>query len=209
MRNTSPIEIKSISSTGEIEGVAASYNLDLGGDKIEPGAFERSLSVKPEVPMYADHVPSMATTLGRWTDLKETADGLLAKGRIVLGTESGRHAFELIKDGAVSGLSIGYVAKKSYKSANIRHLTEIDLHEISIVSSPMNPMAQISNVKSAIQDGELPSLKDFEKFLREEGFSRTQAIAIANKGLAALHRSEFDQCSEADFYSALTANFSK
>ena len=44
-------------------------------------------------------------------------------------------------------------------------------------------------VKNALEHGKLPTLKDFEAFLRDEaGFSKTQAAAIAGKGLSHLLR---------------------
>ncbi|MDT1904206.1 HK97 family phage prohead protease, partial [Acinetobacter baumannii] len=65
----------------------------------------------------------------------------------------------------------------------IRELLELELVEGSIVAFPSNPETLISSVKSKLQDGELPSLPEFEKFLRESGFSKTQATVIASKGL--------------------------
>jgi hypothetical protein len=51
----------------------------------------------------------------------------------------------------------------------------------------------------------LPSLPEFESFLREAGFSKSQAAAIAGKGLKSLHRSESGSESPTDFLSALAA----
>ncbi len=41
-------------------------------------------------------------------------------------------------------------------------------------------------IARAIKAGSMPSLSDFEGFLRESGFSRTQATVIANRGLSHL-----------------------
>jgi hypothetical protein len=47
----------------------------------------------------------------------------------------------------------------------------------------------VDGVKNALERGKLPTLKDFEAFLRDEaGFSKTQAAAIAGKGLSHLLR---------------------
>ena len=54
-------------------------------------------------------------------------------------------------------------------------------------------------------DQTMPSLSDFENFLREAGFSKSQATAIAGKGLKSLLRSESGSESNTDFLSALAA----
>ena len=57
-----------------------------------------------------------------------------------------------------------------------------------------------------VTDGQiLPSLPDFENFLREAGFSKSQATAIAGKGLKSLLRSESGSETSTDFLSALAA----
>ena len=48
---------------------------------------------------------------------------------------------------------------------------------------PANEESLITSVKSKLEEGELPTLPEFEKFLRESGFSKSQATAIAGKGL--------------------------
>ena len=83
-----------------------------------------------------------------------------------------------------------------------RHLIEVALHEVSLVTIPMNEKALITSVKSIIQAGQLPSLSQFEDFLREAGFSKSQAAAIAGKGLSSLLRGEPGSPSN-DFLSAL------
>ena len=91
----------------------------------------------------------------------------------------------LLKAGAIDGLSIGYRTVKSAYNENtdIRELIELDLSEISIVTTPANKHSLVTSVKSKLEDGELPSLPEFEKFLRESGFSKSQSVAIAGKGL--------------------------
>jgi hypothetical protein len=97
----------------------------------------------------------------------------------------------------MKGLSIGYRTKQADmdpKNPGIRTLKAVDLFEVSFVNFPMQPRAGVDSVKSAVQDilgvGQLPSLPQFEDLLREAGFSKSQATAIAGKGLAPLLRSE-------------------
>ena len=108
----------------------------------------------------------------------------------------------LVKDGAIGGLSIGYRAIRERLVGKARHLIEVALHEVSLVTIPMNEKALITSVKSIIEAGQLPSLSQFEDFLREAGFSKSQAAAIAGKGLSSLLRGEPGSPSN-DFLSAL------
>ncbi len=63
--------------------------------------------------------------------------------------------------------------------------------EISIVTVPANDDARIDVIKSKLSHGDLPSLPEFEKFLREAGFSKSQSAAVASRGLSyLLDRSE-------------------
>ena len=98
-----------------------------------------------------------------------------------------------MKRRVVMGLSIGYyVLDDSWdEKERIRTLKKLELVEISIVTFPANPEAQVDAIKSQIAHGHLPSMPDFEKFLREAGFAKSQAAVIANRGLKhLLHQSE-------------------
>lgn len=58
--------------------------------------------------------------------------------------KDGREAIELIKQGAIDGLSIGFYIKNSvFNDAKQRVITEADLLEISIVTFPANQSAKI------------------------------------------------------------------
>ena len=70
---------------------------------------------------------------------------------------------------------------------------------------PMNTEAKVTAVKTVTDGQILPSLPDFENFLREAGFSKSQATAIAGKGLKSLLRRESGSETSTDFLSALAA----
>jgi HK97 family phage prohead protease len=125
--------------------------------------------------------------IGKWTDIAEDAKGLFVKGALTLDVQLARETRSLIKDGAMGGLSIGYGFEpggfeRDDKRPGVTRLTKIDLREISIVSMPMNLQARVTNIKSIIAAGELPTVREFENFLRESGgFSKALAAAIAGK----------------------------
>ena len=65
------LAFKSVAEDGSIEGIAAGYgNVDLGGDRIMPGAATKALQVRQTLPMLFAH--DLAKPIGVWSDLKET-----------------------------------------------------------------------------------------------------------------------------------------
>ena len=165
---------------GEFEGYGSIFgNKDLGNDVVEPGAFAKSLRRrKPKsVKMLWQH--KQDEPIGVFDMITEDGEGLAVKGRLALGTQRGREAYELMKMGALDGLSIGYKVdpdKQEYDSRRRRRmLKEIDLMEISLVTFPMNPQARVSAVKGADM-----TIREWEYFLRDEGsLSRSESKACA------------------------------
>lgn len=175
-------EIKA-SAEGVIEGYGSVFgNVDSYGDIVVAGAFAQTLKGDRAPAMLWQHNPD--EPIGVWTEVREDKRGLVVKGQLALGTQRGREALELIKMGALSGLSIGYSTVKSSfdEQSGIRSLLELDLWEVSPVTFPANEAARITSAKSA--EG-IKTIRDFENFLREQGFSRGAAAAIALHGFKA------------------------
>ncbi|KQT55264.1 MULTISPECIES: HK97 family phage prohead protease [unclassified Aureimonas] len=138
---------------GRIAGYASLFGaIDLSGDRVLPGAFLASLRRRGTagIRMLWQHDP--ARPIGVWTKLTETATGLFAEGRLALDTAGGREAFELIRAGAVDGLSIGFRTKTARRgSAGAKRLLEeIDLWEISVVTFPMQESARLSETRGGM-----------------------------------------------------------
>lgn len=147
-RKAFAFELKSSTDDGTFVGIASVYgNKDLQGDVVDKGAFTKTLSERgAEVPILWQHDPTMPIGLGTLTD---TPGGLKITGKLSLGTTKGRDAYELLKDGVVTGLSIGYdVIKKAFKDG-ARHLQELKLYEVSTVTFPANEDALVGAVKSS------------------------------------------------------------
>lgn len=198
------LDLKSIESDGVIEGLAAGYgNVDHGGDVMLPGSAKLG---SKSVPMLMFH--DQKRPVGVWTEFKETPEGLMAKGRFAMSTVAGKEAHAMTKDGALGGLSIGYRALRHSMVGKARHIAEAMVHEISLVTIPMNSKSLIVSVKDIIGSGALPTLPQFEDFLREAGFTNSQAKAIAGKGLASLIQREAGSTSNdeaVEFLAALGA----
>jgi HK97 family phage prohead protease len=185
-----------ISSEGTFTGYGSVFgNIDGGGDVVEKGAFALSLdrlrARDLTLPMLWQHKTD--EPIGDWPMLAEDERGLKGQGSLWLDVAPyARIAHRGLMAKAVTGLSIGYrIKEKTYDKKNgITILQELDVKEISLVTFPMNDLARVDAVKAALDGGDLPTIRTFEKFLREAGFSKTQSVAIANHGLLHLYRSE-------------------
>lgn len=183
------LEIKAVQEDGFFSGYGAVFgNLDWYNDIILPGAFKNTLnnwSTKGKFPpVLWNH--STNEPIGVYTKLIEDEKGLYVEGKLLIDdVPRAKSTHALLKVGAIDGLSIGYrTVKSSYnENTDIRELIEVDLGEVSIVTTPANNQSIVTSVKSKLNEGGLPTLPEFEKFLRESGFSKSQATAIAGNGL--------------------------
>lgn len=183
-------------STMEFSGYGAAFNnIDAYGDVIEPGAFGAFLSdvraEKADWPqMLSQHggwgvTAEDMTPIGVWTDISEDGYGLRVTGKLA-DTPRGHEMYRLMKmtpRPAINGLSIGYITKewtpRSKPEEPRRRIKRIDLVEISIVSSPANGRARVSDVKGLIDEFE--SMRDVEEFLSERGLSKKQSMALISQ----------------------------
>lgn len=169
-----PFEYKELDDAlGTFSGYAATFgNEDLVGDVIEPGAFTKTLSEHPKMPILWQHDRSQP--IGVSLAASEDDYGLLVKGEFNLEVQQGREAYSLIKQGALSCLSIGYSSIIDKWDAGVRHLKELRLYEYSPVTFPANPSAQITGVKSC------PELEDaLSKLTTPELIEEAKAYILA------------------------------
>lgn len=119
------------------------------GDIIEPGAFTKTIAEGWErVKILALHNDCWLP-IGRPLELREDSNGLFIKAKIS-DTSMGRDIKVLLKDGVLNELSIGYdPIVFDYDENGIRHLREVKLWEVSVVTWAMNPEATITDYKQA------------------------------------------------------------
>ncbi|SFC77774.1 HK97 family phage prohead protease [Tropicimonas isoalkanivorans] len=179
------IEVKFLEQReqGTVKGLASPFygEPDRQGDIVQPGAFTKSLKAPEHIVMLWAH--DQSAPVGKWTSLQETDAGLEVEGRLNLSTASGREAFEHLKAGDVTGLSIGYrVPNGGYQRLpkGGRLLKSVELMEISFVAVPASPVARVTEVKSFTSAGELKSA------LRSLGLSKTAAERVTRGGWPAL-----------------------
>ena len=188
-----PLSIKSVDDSGEFEGYGSVFGVkDSYDDIVTPGAFTKSLARWQE----RKSLPALLwqhkldEPIGVYTEMREDENGLFVRGRLLIDDDPlARRAHAHMKAGSLTGLSIGYVLDDydfdKEKSAFM--LKDIDLWEVSLVTFPANDEARISNVKSAIATGQLPTPRNLELILRDAGLSRTQAKAVLAEGYHAIN----------------------
>ena len=195
---SAPFELKrEPDEDGVFEGYASVFDVvDLGMDVVAPGAFSKSLGSGRKVKMLWQH--NMSDPIGVWDEIQEDAKGLYVKGRLLKDVQKGREAMALLKAGAIDGMSIGYRTIEAAPEAGgrVRKLMEVELHEISIVTNPMLPIAKVTAIKS--DDGRFDP-KLMERALRDVcGLSISEAKAFMADGFKALKAPRDVGASEAD-----------
>jgi HK97 family phage prohead protease len=147
------LQVKALGADGSFAGYASVFNkVDLQSEIVAPGAFTRSLAQwarQSQTPaMLWMHDPTQP--IGIWLSLREDASGLRVEGRLALRTQKGAEAHELLRMGALTGLSIGYrvISSRIDAKRKVRVLTDVDLFEVSLVTFPANEAARVSEVKS-------------------------------------------------------------
>ena len=141
-------EIKQKGNRGLFKGFASTWDLDEGGDRIIPGAFTANLSKFMENPVLLfSHM--LDKVIGSWKHMEEQDKGLYGEAEINLKTQLGKDVYELVSDGDLKGLSIGYEIEDGAtdKITGVRNLMKLKLWEVSIVAIPMNQNAWITGTK--------------------------------------------------------------
>lgn len=179
-----PFELKKVNSDGTIEGYASVYGeIDSYRDVVIKGAFDNSLERRyrakgrKAVPMLDQHNSTLPIGIWPIEAIKEDDKGLLVRGEINMKVQRAADVHALADQGALSGLSIGYMTMDDEwdDAGKVRILKEVDLWEISMVTFPAGDSARVTSVKSIM---EMTSLSDCEKKLRDAGFSRVESAAF-------------------------------
>jgi HK97 family phage prohead protease len=198
-------ELKALADTDgarTFEGYGSVFNtVDSYNDTVAKGAYKQTLrewkALKKLPKMLLQHggggfFSSNAddmVPIGKWEEMFEDDHGLFMKGRLFdVDTDRAKATYAALKEGELDGLSIGFRTRKSKmdEETGVRTLTEIQLFEVSLVTFPANDPARVTAVKA---DGELPTEREFERWLRREaGFTEAHAKTIIAKGFRQVRR---------------------
>lgn len=174
-----PLDVKAEGEPGVFEGYGAIFgNLDRDGDIVAKGAFAASLQGRVPALLWQHNAKE---PIGKFDEVREDEKGLYVRGRLSLQGRGGE-AYELLKMGALDGLSIGFITKEASKDAltGARTIKRAELMEISLVTFPANELARVSAVKA---QGSVPETKEaFIRMLTDHGMTADRATTIARGG---------------------------
>lgn len=182
----SPFEIKALSDSGHIEGLLAGFgDVDHGGDKLMTGCFAKSLASRTSpLPMLLHH--DQRRPIGAWREWQERSEGLYVKGSLTMAARDAQEAFALAKDGALTGLSIGWKPKRQAtdQRLGVRTIVEAELFEGSLVAVPMHDRARVASIKA------ISGPRDIAELLQEAGLSGRRAKVAAGVAWKAINESD-------------------
>ena len=149
------LEVRADGDGRTLHGLVVPY-----GVEIDLGAYRESFTLgafadadPAQVPLTAPHPRDGGTLpIGITTELAEQPDGLHGAWR-VSKTQLGDEVLELVRDGAVSGLSVGFVPDEAADrwSADRRRVERRHalLDHVAVVRSPAYPDARIAALRAA------------------------------------------------------------
>lgn len=169
-------------------GYASTWDADLGNDIITKGAFNKTLKERSDrVKILWQH----NDPIGKPSSMTPDEKGLFVEGKISK-TRLGDEAIELMNDGVIDQMSIGFSVpqgKSERDTKGMRIINEVKLYEFSLVTFPMNEKAIITGVKSmydAIKMGNYDKeelkeltqvLSELNALLKSEPSTLTQKLA--------------------------------
>jgi len=156
------LELKSLDPQGRFAGYASVFNVvDSQRDVVLRGAFSQTVKGRAgEIKFLWQH--QQDEPIGIFDAVFEDARGLYVEGRLLLNVQRAKEAHTLLKMGAISGLSIGYspVRYTIDKKSGVRHLSQVELWEVSLVTFPANEAANVTVVKSMATPTQFIALAD-------------------------------------------------
>lgn len=151
------VKVSEGEDAGWIEGYAATWDFDQGGDQIVRGAFKKTIAERVpagKVKLMIRHYATGAGVLdviGTVTEAKEDSIGLWYHAEFA-PTEEAQKARQLVQSGHVSTDSLGYrIMNDEYATVDgkqIHRLVELLWAEVTLTTIPMNENARITAVKT-------------------------------------------------------------
>jgi HK97 family phage prohead protease len=218
---TIPFEKSDIQDSGTFTGYGSTFGgkPDSYGDIIAPGAFSESIAKNGRggmgIAMLYQHDHSQP--IGIWKTVAQDSKGLIMEGQLALKTQRGAETYELMKMGALKGLSIGFDMPRDpttgkiaddaieinekrrtqllkrinlWEVSPVTFVKRINLWEVSPVTFAANTRARVTGVKS-FEDAK--TVREMEKLLRESGHSKSEAVYLASLFKSGLRESGTDK----------------
>lgn len=189
-------EVKELEDrTGWFRGYASTTGgqPDYQGDVIVPGSFARTLTRKSDWPILWCHKHD--TVLGVTRSAHEDQHGLAVEGELILSVPKAAEVRDLMRAGAVRGLSIGYMipdGKAFQRQDGVREIHDVEVMEWSLCPLPANPRAMVTSPPK--------SLRDWNDVFRGMGYSRSQTDRLVHAVKDALNVGDDDELEAAQIH---------
>jgi len=159
------LEIRADGDGRTVIGIAVPYDVEqrIGPNVTEvfrPGVFRDVTRAANRVKLLFQHKTD--APIGRATMLEERPEGLYGEFRISK-TEAGDEALELIRDGVLSNLSVGFQPLKDEKRNGVINRIKAHLAEVSLVT--FGAYGDAANIVAVRAELERPNLESVEKIL--------------------------------------------
>jgi HK97 family phage prohead protease len=138
------VRVKAVTDHGErwIEGYASTPDVDRMGDVVEPKGAQYQLPI----PLLWQHKHD--EPIGSVTEAYVSSKGIRIRARLVAGFAKADEVWQLIRDGVLTAVSIGFRALASEPlPTGGRRFSAWEWLELSVVSVPAQPGAQITVAK--------------------------------------------------------------
>lgn len=188
---TPDLEVRSGGDGRTIVGIAVPYGrtIDVPSERIREqfarGAFDHQLKAPHRVAFGREHIPLGGTLIGVTKLLRDDAAGLYGEWR-ASRTPMGDETLELVRDGALRHLSVGFKDRRSRMlpdaAGTITQRVKADLREVVVtMEGAYGELATVAGVRSAYDSAHnLDGLGDLDS--AEVGTSRLdEARQILNR----------------------------
>lgn len=138
---------------GETPHVIEGYAATFGGkpnsyrEIVAKGAFTESLRTRTPKFLWQHYAD---TPIAKTLTIVEDDNGLFGTWQLA-GTDAARNAYQLISEGLVEGLSIGFITREdTYNEDGVRVIQRADLYEVSAVTMPSQEAATITAFRANV-----------------------------------------------------------
>lgn len=152
------LEIRAASDGRTFDGIFVPWNVPTVIDRtlteeFLPGAFDRQVADPGRISVAREHLAHGGTLIGRVTELRNDKRGLRGVGRIS-PTAAGDDTLELLRDGALDQLSIGFVEGQNLRApGGVVQRKTAGLREIAVVmQGAYGDHAKVDALRAACPD---------------------------------------------------------
>ena len=159
------------------EGYGSTFgNIDRGNDVVVKGAFIQSLQEQMPKLLWQH---KMSEPLGVFVEAYEDDKGLYVKGKMPRSDKFvADRVIPQMNVGSINDMSIGFSIKdvdyEKYNGNSVRMIKSVDLHEISLVTIPMNKKAEITSKSFTPFQDSLPIYEKEYTWVPSEALERVQ-----------------------------------